>query len=1006
MKFSIYILFYFVTSLCLSQQQSKQNFNWMFGATPVGPNVVQTPGPSLNFSDCSVSVENNSAGFQFEGQTAISDPSTGNLLFYSNGNQVRNSLGQIMQNGNLVGTSNSMAQNLIVKKPGAGSFYYLFTPETQAGIFINTIVTGLNGFSYSLIDMSQNGGLGSVVSSANLLMPLGNCEMVTGVYHQNGEDIWIIGHRYNSNTFFSFLINSQGINSTPVLSSVGPDLITFQPGPYSISNYDAVGELKASPNGNKLAFTTFYNGYTCLFDFNKSTGVVSNPIQLNLGSAGYGTSFSSDNSKLYFSRVDATQGGISFLSNGSLVQFDISSNSQATIQASMTEIFSSPTGFRSLKLGPDGKIYVARTTLINGGNGASYLGVINDPNAAGLACNYVNDGVFIGANKGRWGLNNSIEDFYLCNEFQFTLGPDISICPDSSVLITAPPNQLSYLWNTGDTVSSISVSQPGTYWVEVESEFGIESDTIVVSDFVVTDVTIEGITSICSDSSTSLSASSGFTNYQWNNGSQTQAVSVGQGTWWVSALDGNGCPSSDTLSVFEFPSTNLAISGEEFICFGESATLVASTDFNTYQWSNGSESNEITVGAGIYELIVTDDFGCQSLDSFTVQLSIPVVTISGDEFICLGESTTLTASTGFNTYQWSNGSTSNEISVGAGTYELIVTDSLGCESVETFTVQLSIPFVDISGEETICLGESTTLTATTGFTAYQWTNGSASNEITVGAGTYELIVTDSIGCQTVESFTVQFSIPIVEILGNEFICTGELTTLTANAGFESYQWSNGSTSDEITVGAGTYELIVTDSLGCQTVENFTITSVSPTAFFTAENPIMNEDNSMNSFFNESENATSYLWDFGDGSAPVSSVNPSYVFSPVYGNTYNVTLTAMNELGCTDSYTMTFTIQDNLVYFVPNTFTPDGDQFNQTFKPIFTSGFDPFDYNLKIFNRWGELIFESMNHEVGWDGTYNATKETCLDGIYVWTIEFKTTSTDARKKIQGHVTLMK
>jgi hypothetical protein len=81
MKFSIYILFYFVTSLCLSQQQSKQNFNWMFGATPVGPNVVQTPGPSLNFSDCSVSVENNSAGFQFEGQTAISDPSTGNLLF-------------------------------------------------------------------------------------------------------------------------------------------------------------------------------------------------------------------------------------------------------------------------------------------------------------------------------------------------------------------------------------------------------------------------------------------------------------------------------------------------------------------------------------------------------------------------------------------------------------------------------------------------------------------------------------------------------------------------------------------------------------------------------------------------------------------------------------------------------------------------------------------------------------------------------------------------------------
>jgi gliding motility-associated-like protein len=95
-----------------------------------------------------------------------------------------------------------------------------------------------------------------------------------------------------------------------------------------------------------------------------------------------------------------------------------------------------------------------------------------------------------------------------------------------------------------------------------------------------------------------------------------------------------------------------------------------------------------------------------------------------------------------------------------------------------------------------------------------------------------------------------------------------------------------------------------------------------------------------------------------------------------------------------------------VYYIPNAFTPDGDQFNQNFKPVFTSGFDPFDYNLKIFNRWGELIFESMNHEIGWDGTYKATEGTCPDGVYVWMIEFKTTSTDARKKIQGHVILMK
>lgn len=100
----------------------------MFGASNVGPNVSPVPGPSLNFTNCNPIVESDSPGAQFEGQTAISDSVTGNLLFYSCGNQVRNALGQLMPNGNIVGTSNSISQNLIVKKPGANSLYYLFTP--------------------------------------------------------------------------------------------------------------------------------------------------------------------------------------------------------------------------------------------------------------------------------------------------------------------------------------------------------------------------------------------------------------------------------------------------------------------------------------------------------------------------------------------------------------------------------------------------------------------------------------------------------------------------------------------------------------------------------------------------------------------------------------------------------------------------------------------------------------------------------------------------------------
>ena len=91
--------------------------------------------------------------------------------------------------------------------------------------------------------------------------------------------------------------------------------------------------------------------------------------------------------------------------------------------------------------------------------------------------------------------------------------------------------------------------------------------------------------------------------------------------------------------------------------------------------------------------------------------------------------------------------------------------------------------------------------------------------------------------------------------------------------------------------------------------------------------------------------------------------------------------------------------------MPNVFTPDGDQFNETFQPIFTSGYDPYDYHLMIFNRWGELLFESYNSKVGWDGTYGGG-DLVEDGVYVWVIEFKENMSDKHYTVRGHVSVLK
>ncbi len=683
-------------------QQSKQNFTWLVSGFQPGP--FPTNGVSLSFEDCETSVLPNALGIQFEGQTAISDSITGGLLFYSNGYQALNALGQVMPNGTQIGITNSKAQNLIVKKPGGGTLYYLFTPEPQAGLVSNVLIPGLNGFSYSIIDMSLQGGLGDVVSSANLLMPSGNCEMVTGVYHQNGEDIWIIGHQYASNTFFAFLLTSDGVETTPVLSDVGPTLLTFQPGNYANSNYDAIGELKASPDGNKLAFTTFYNGYTCLFDFNKTTGEITNPINLDLGSAGYGTSFSQDNSKLYFSRVDETQGGVSFLSNGSIVQFDISSNDPSTIQNSMTEIFSSPTGFRSLKLGPDGKIYVARTTLANGGNGASYLGVINNPNESGLACNFLNDGVFIGAGNGRWGLNNAIEDFFTCEVFEFSLGPDLTICQEDSVTISAPAGQLDYLWNTGETTSNITISQSGAYWVTVTSTIGTATDTIFVNNFEEQPIFIGGQNEICIGDSTTLSASGGFTNYEWNNGAQSQVIFVGIGNYLITAIDSNGCASTNSVSIVEAPNPIINFVGDTVVCLGETTTIQVNDGFISYLWSNGATSAQTNVGVGVYQVIVTNALGCEASSEISIISSSPIASIAISENPVNGEGTLISLQStsvpdisSIISWNWNFGDgnvsdlenpTHSFEEIGSYQTTLIITDAQGC--VDTTAINLEV----------------------------------------------------------------------------------------------------------------------------------------------------------------------------------------------------------------------------------------------------------------------------------------------------------------------------
>lgn len=352
----------------------------------------------IDFNTCNPIVINGS-NLGFEGCSSISD-STGRLLFYTNSDSVWNRLHNAMPNGYLISSSGTLSQVIIIPKPLSTNLYYIITTKIQAG--------GSLTLQYHVVDMSLNGGLGDVLSKNNVLSNSNITEQISATYHSNGTDIWLMTHEFGSSNFLSFLVTSSGISTTPIISNIGPAHVACT------SNINARGEIKFSPDGSKLAFNG--NGVggndpsniLTLCDFDKNTGIVSSPINLPFSRGEFGLSFSPDNSKLYGTTWKALNFTLSDYNY--LYQFDLSSGVPSTIINSKQIIDSMqvPTSYGSLKIGPDGKIYVRYV-------GSSYLGVINLPNQTGSTCNYVKNGFYIGSQTWQYGLNNYIEYTTYCD---------------------------------------------------------------------------------------------------------------------------------------------------------------------------------------------------------------------------------------------------------------------------------------------------------------------------------------------------------------------------------------------------------------------------------------------------------------------------------------------------------------------------------------------------------------------------------------------------------------
>jgi hypothetical protein len=438
-----------------------------------------------------------------------------------------------------------------------------------------------------------------------------------------------------------------------------------------------------------------------------------------------------------------------------------------------------------------------------------------------------------------------------------TVSGDLTYCLGDSVSLSASvaaiDSTVTGNWTYNNTVISAGTSlkylfsAAGTYVLNYEvsgsySNANSVSKTITVVDGNANPVSISysGSTQLCQGVTLTLDLPSGYSNITWNDGS-TNASLVASSTGQYSATmtdPGTGCSvSSNTVSVVVNPLPSASVvssTGSNSICFGESLDLQAPTGASSYQWNlNGSPiiggtDSVLTVStSGTYTVEVESSAGCSALSSGTSVAvnALPTATITSGSSLsfCEGDSVVLTAPANL-TYAWTTGATTQSITaMASGQVGLTVTDANGCSATAT-PVQVTtynVPALSITAPAgtSICAGESTTLTASAGFSSYAWGSGSTSiSKIVTSSGTYTVTGTTADGCTATATETVTVNAaPLATItnLGSSTLCSGDSTTLSAPSGMSSYVWSNGATTQDITTAAaGNYTVTITNADGC------------------------------------------------------------------------------------------------------------------------------------------------------------------------------------------------
>jgi gliding motility-associated-like protein len=506
------------------------------------------------------------------------------------------------------------------------------------------------------------------------------------------------------------------------------------------------------------------------------------------------------------------------------------------------------------------------------------------------------------------------------------------------------------------------------------------------------------------------------------------------GVYICTISDGSGCSISMNINLFAPAPFVMTATSTPTLCNDSTGSalvnIAGGTGPFTINWSNGDTTAAIsTLPTGYYQVVVTDSAGCSDSSIVIVSQTGLLFNVQSTQLVCNGDcngSGSVVPTNGVPpyTYSWFPYGGSGPVSgpLCSGTFSCVITDSTGCTSTATVNIASPAPVVVTPGaNQTICLGESTIIAATvTGGTApytYTWSNGlppDSSNTITPTQTTvYTIDVVDANGCTSIQQSTLVKvnNTPVPGFTSMEATCPPiavNFTNTTDSAVY--YLWDFGDPSSGAndtstqfspshlynTGGNYTVTLIAVNAYGCSdtiSVPNAVQVPDAANASANASAPLLTSLDPVAIINNTSSNAVSFVVYFGDGDSLVTTSAGPYTHTYDSLGVYTVTLIAWSDEGCPDTTWLTITVEEPTTLFIPNAFTPNGDGKNDYFFPV---GVNVQKVTLYIFNRWGELIFESHDMNDGWDGRYKGQRVE--NDVYVWRIIYEDNQNSWYEKI--------